>query len=85
MPDLNLKAAIEGVVIKWAEQINEVISQDSNRAFANGQNPTPTAGGPSDRIFHHPHKGRPNLNFYFRNQLLEQEAPEPSIYLRPTP
>lgn len=44
MVDLYLKSAIEGVVIKWASQINDVLNDDSSLAFANGQNPTPWAG-----------------------------------------
>lgn len=42
--DLYLKSAIEGVIIKWATQINDILTEDSTQAFANGQNPTPTAG-----------------------------------------
>ncbi|CAG9135931.1 unnamed protein product [Plutella xylostella] len=40
--DLYLKSAIEGVVIKWAQQINDVMMDDSAEAFENGQNPLPT-------------------------------------------
>jgi dynein heavy chain len=39
-----LKSAIEGVVIKWATQINDVLTEESSQAFAGGQNPTPNAG-----------------------------------------
>jgi hypothetical protein len=39
-----LKSAIEGVVIKWATQINDVLTQESIQAFDGGQNPTPNAG-----------------------------------------
>ncbi|XP_014206492.1 dynein beta chain, ciliary [Copidosoma floridanum] len=39
--DLYLKSAIEGVVIKWAYLVNEVVTHDSSAAFDNGQNPTP--------------------------------------------
>lgn len=42
--DLYLKSAIEGVVIKWAQQINDVMKEDSGAAFQNGQNPLPSAG-----------------------------------------
>lgn len=42
--DLYLKSAIEGVVIKWAQQINDVMMEDSSMSFENGQNPLPTAG-----------------------------------------
>lgn len=41
--DLYLKSAIEGVVIKWATQINDVITKDSAQAFSGGQNPDPSA------------------------------------------
>ncbi|XP_068084396.1 dynein beta chain, ciliary [Anabrus simplex] len=41
--DLYLKSAIEGVVIKWATQINDVINEDSSQAFSGGQNPKPSA------------------------------------------
>lgn len=40
--DLYLKSAIEGVVIKWAYLVNDVVTQESGAAFDNGQNPTPT-------------------------------------------
>ncbi|CAH1639911.1 unnamed protein product [Spodoptera littoralis] len=40
--DLYLKSAIEGVVIKWAQQINDVMMEDSAQAFDNGQNPSPS-------------------------------------------
>ncbi|XP_061390860.1 dynein beta chain, ciliary isoform X1 [Musca vetustissima] len=40
--DLYLKSAIEGVVIKWATQVHEVIKENPANAFLNGQNPTPT-------------------------------------------
>lgn len=39
--DLYLKSAIEGVVIKWAYLVNDVVTQESGAAFENGQNPTP--------------------------------------------
>lgn len=42
--DLYLKSAIEGVVIKWAQQINDVMMEDSGQAFDNGQNPLPQVG-----------------------------------------
>ncbi|KAG8321110.1 hypothetical protein J6590_052486 [Homalodisca vitripennis] len=41
--DLYLKSAIEGVIIKWATQINDILTEESGQAFANGQNPTPSA------------------------------------------
>ncbi|KAF4519850.1 hypothetical protein B566_EDAN005192, partial [Ephemera danica] len=39
--DLYLKSAIEGVVIKWATQINDVLTEDSSQAFLGSQTPTP--------------------------------------------
>ncbi|KAI4493969.1 hypothetical protein M0802_009345 [Mischocyttarus mexicanus] len=39
--DLYLKSAIEGVVIKWAYLVNDVVTQESGAAFENGQQPTP--------------------------------------------
>jgi dynein heavy chain len=42
--DLYLKSAIEGVVIKWVTQINDVMTETSANAFNNGQNPVPTMG-----------------------------------------
>ncbi|XP_071447818.1 dynein beta chain, ciliary [Hetaerina americana] len=41
--DLYFKSAIEGVVIKWATQINDVLSEEPSQAFSGGQNPTPYA------------------------------------------
>lgn len=40
--DLYLKSAIEGVVIKWATQINDVMKENSANAFNGNQNPVPT-------------------------------------------
>lgn len=40
--DLYLKAAIEGIIIKWATQINEILKENSRIAFAEGAHPTPT-------------------------------------------
>lgn len=42
--DLYLKGAIEGVVIKWATQINDVMIENPSNAFNHGQNPVPTVG-----------------------------------------
>lgn len=42
--DLYLKSAIEGIVIKWATQINDVMKEKPSNAFLNNQNPTPHAG-----------------------------------------
>ena len=42
--DLQLKTQIESLIIKWAQQINEVLKQDSSKVFQNGTNhPTPSA------------------------------------------
>lgn len=42
--DLHFKSAVEGVIIKWATQITEVLSSDSESAFKNNQHLTPWAG-----------------------------------------
>lgn len=42
--DLYLKGAIEGVVIKWATQINDVMIETPSNAFNGGQNPLPSVG-----------------------------------------
>jgi hypothetical protein len=42
--DLYLKSAIEGIVIKWATQIDEVLKEDSSCAYAKESNPTPRFG-----------------------------------------
>lgn len=39
--DLYLKSAIEGVVIKWAYLVNDVVTTESGAAFDSGQNPNP--------------------------------------------
>lgn len=48
--DLHFKSAVEGVIIKWATQITEVLSADSASAFKNNQHLTPWAGT-ENRIF----------------------------------
>lgn len=48
--DLYLKGAIEGVVIKWATQINDVMVETPSNAFNNGQNPLPIIGTNSVRF-----------------------------------
>lgn len=48
-----LKSAIEGVVIKWATQINDVLTQESSQAFDGGRNPTPNAGKLLKNMFIH--------------------------------
>lgn len=42
--DLYLKGAIEGVVIKWVTQINDVLIETPSNAFNGGQNPLPHVG-----------------------------------------
>lgn len=42
--DLQLKSAIEGAVIKWATQVNNVIRQQSNQVFEAEGHPIPAAG-----------------------------------------
>lgn len=42
--DLYLKGAIEGVVIKWVIQVNDVYSEQPSNAFNGGQNPLPQTG-----------------------------------------
>lgn len=42
--DLYLKGAIEGVVIKWVIQVNDVYTETASNAFNGGQNPLPNAG-----------------------------------------
>lgn len=42
--DLYLKGAIEGVVIKWVIQVNDVYSEQPCSAFSGGQNPLPNVG-----------------------------------------
>lgn len=39
--DLHLKASIEGIIIKWATQINEILKENSRVAFAEVDHPTP--------------------------------------------
>nr|CAI5851783.1 unnamed protein product [Callosobruchus analis] len=41
--DLYLKSAIEGMVIKWASQINDVLANDSSEKAGGCVNPVPTA------------------------------------------
>lgn len=42
--DLYLKGAIEGVVIKWVIQVNDVYTESPSNAFNGGQNPLPQVG-----------------------------------------
>lgn len=42
--DLYLKGAIEGVVIKWVIQVNDVYTESPSNAFNGGQNPLPQTG-----------------------------------------
>jgi dynein heavy chain len=39
--DLQLKTNMETLVIKWSQQINDVLKQDSSKAVLTGNNPTP--------------------------------------------
>lgn len=41
--DLYLKSAIEGVIIKWSTQINDVLVNDSSE-LTSGPNPVPAVG-----------------------------------------
>ncbi|XP_046432396.1 dynein beta chain, ciliary-like [Neodiprion fabricii] len=41
--DLQLKSDIEGIVIKWATQINDILSEESTLAFNNNNHPLPNA------------------------------------------
>lgn len=36
-----MKNSLEGIVIKWACQINDVLKEDSSLAFKDGRHPTP--------------------------------------------
>lgn len=47
--DLYLKSAIEGVVIKWAALVNDVLVNDCSEKTGNMVNPTPSYG---ESIFH---------------------------------
>lgn len=42
--DLHFKSAVEGVIIKWATQITEVLSANSVSACKGNQHLTPWAG-----------------------------------------
>lgn len=42
--DLHFKSAVEGVIIKWATQITEVLSADSTAALKSNHHLTPWAG-----------------------------------------
>ena len=42
--DIHLKSSIEGVVIKWANQISQVLSEDPTTVFTADCNPEPKAG-----------------------------------------
>ena len=39
--DIQLKNAIEGIIIKWAYQVDEVLSKDSSEEITNGKTPGP--------------------------------------------
>uniref|UniRef100_A0A182T979 Dynein heavy chain tail domain-containing protein n=1 Tax=Anopheles maculatus TaxID=74869 RepID=A0A182T979_9DIPT len=38
---LKMKNSLEGIIIKWACQINDVLKEDSAQAFKDGRHPTP--------------------------------------------
>lgn len=42
--NLHMKSAIEGAVIKWASQVNEVVQENSTNLLKSGDHPTPEAG-----------------------------------------
>ncbi|XP_024080369.1 dynein beta chain, ciliary-like, partial [Cimex lectularius] len=75
--DLYLKSSIEGVVIKWAIQINDVLSEESSKAFANGQNPTPN----SEILFWNNRKE--NLQYIY-DQMREDRVRKMAVILEHT-
>ncbi|KAK0086060.1 hypothetical protein PV325_003945 [Microctonus aethiopoides] len=75
--DLYLKSAIEGVVIKWAYLVNDVVTQESIAAFENGQNPTPTVE------LEYWSKRLTNLRYIF-DQLREDRVRKMAIILEKT-
>lgn len=42
--DLYLKSAIEGMVIKWSTQVNDVLMNDSSEKIGTQVNPVPSVG-----------------------------------------
>lgn len=42
--DLRLKSDIETIVTKWCSQINDVLNEESTRAFLNDKQPLPSDG-----------------------------------------
>lgn len=38
-----MKNSLEGIVIKWTDQVNKVLEEDSKIAFENNRNPPPSA------------------------------------------
>lgn len=71
--DLYLKSAIEGVIIKWATQINDVMQEDSSHAFNNGANPVPSSGVERESV-HFEYKYNEYAHIFFliyRTGLLE--------------
>lgn len=59
MCDLYFKSAVEGVMIKWAAQINEVLVKDSSEKAGCAANPVPTVG----KKEHHAHFRINSTNF----------------------
>lgn len=49
--DLYLKSAIEGMVIKWSTQINDVLTNDNSEKSSTQVNPVPSVGNYSLFIF----------------------------------
>lgn len=42
--DLRLKSDIETIVTRWCSQINDVLNEESTRAFLNDKQPLPSEG-----------------------------------------
>lgn len=42
--DLYLKSAIEGIIVKWSAQINDVLANDSSEKNPANVNPVPSVG-----------------------------------------
>lgn len=42
--DLYLKGAIEGMIIKWSTQVNDVLANDSSEKNSTQENPVPAVG-----------------------------------------
>lgn len=66
--DLYFKSAVEGVMIKWAAQINEVLVTDSSEKAGCGINPIPSVG---KKIKHAVFSIATFNRLYCRNRFLE--------------